>query len=762
MAELPVHLPAKSARRGRPISEALGLAQHLLDTDDAACALFGTSVRWGRSWTRFFRVADHETFLLNLRVACLFHDIGKANEGFVAAVSGTARTRQPIRHEHLSAFILCLPEVRAWLAANPLLDVDVITAAVLSHHLKASGTKSLDGGNYWYGAPCRHYLAHHDVHGALASVAKVASLSPPPALPTVRWDPRGAWADAVTLGHDHARFFFDDTRHDCPRRRLSLAVKAALIAADSAASALVREGHSIETWLGEVANGAALTAAQIDDHILLPRTRELGATFTGYKPFQCNVAKQGDRVLLLAGCGMGKTLAAYLWTQQVAERRDIGRIVFLYPTRGTATEGFKDYVGWAPEALASLMHGTADLELDDIRDNPSEATRGKRYADEAHGRLFALKHWPKRYFSATVDQFLSFLTHQYGALCALPALADAAVIIDEVHSFDRSMFLHLRSFLAAFDVPVLCMTATLPPDRRRALTDMGLTIYPSEDVALGEIETRESAPRYNVRGVADAGEAKTLALAQFANQERVLWVVNNVDRCIALAKEIADETGTDVLCYHSRFKLSDRKDRHRDVVNAFKADAAVFAVTTQVCEMSLDLDADVLVSEVAPISSLVQRFGRANRHGKRDRALVLTYRAPGNPLPYRDEELACAEQFLAAVAGPNVSQRDLAVALDMHSPPEAPLSGSAVFLEGGYFAEPASFRDESDHARPAVLDADLDDARRDKRTLPEWIVPVPRRELLDHPARPSWLPRYLGVAPSANYTPERGYQRGDR
>src|SRR5690606_18718784 len=36
MADLPIHLPAKSARRGRPISEALGLARHLLDTDDAA------------------------------------------------------------------------------------------------------------------------------------------------------------------------------------------------------------------------------------------------------------------------------------------------------------------------------------------------------------------------------------------------------------------------------------------------------------------------------------------------------------------------------------------------------------------------------------------------------------------------------------------------------------------------------------------------------------------------------------------------------
>ena len=55
------------------------------------------------------------------------------------------------------------------------------------------------------------------------------------------------------------------------------------------------------------------------------------------------------------------------------------------------------------------------------------------------------------------------------------------------------------------------------------------------------------------------------------------------------------------------------------------------AVTTQVCEMSLDLDADMLVTEVAPVTAMVQRFGRSNRSSSRpvtDRAEVLWYREP--------------------------------------------------------------------------------------------------------------------------------------
>ena len=74
----------------------------------------------------------------------MFHDIGKANEDFYTAVTIPGFTPQPLRHEHLSALVLCLPEVRSWLAQNPLLDVDVITAAVLSHHLKASESQITD------------------------------------------------------------------------------------------------------------------------------------------------------------------------------------------------------------------------------------------------------------------------------------------------------------------------------------------------------------------------------------------------------------------------------------------------------------------------------------------------------------------------------------------------------------------------------------------------------------------------------------------
>src|SRR5207302_4600446 len=137
--------------------------------------------------------------------------------------------------------------------------------------------------------------------------------------------------------------------------------------------------------------------------------------------------------------------------------------------------GFKDYVSWAPEADATLMHGTSGFDLDGMFANAPETDDRRQRDYEVERRLFSLGYWPRRVFSATVDQFLAFMQYGYGPVCMLPVLADSVVVIDEVHSFDRNMFAALKDFLTNFKVPVLCMTATLTPDRRDDLIACRLT-----------------------------------------------------------------------------------------------------------------------------------------------------------------------------------------------------------------------------------------------------------------------------------------------
>lgn len=769
---LPTSLCAKSARAGKlPLT----LERHLLDTEEAAETIFRLDSRLGRNWCRFFKLPDPAQFLLNLRIAALFHDLGKANQDFYQAVTKPGGSQQLLRHEHLSALFLHIPAVRSWLGENKRLDLEVLTAAVLSHHLKASGEVS-----DWKWAQPRTqakvvalFLQHAEVTAILRRIATIASLEEPPELTQSCWSNDSFWQGVYNNGKrcatDFGRKLCKSEHSD--RRALNLAVKAGLIVSDAAASGLVREEHSIRRWIEEVIHSPDLSAEDLARNILEPRGRQiekkLGAPFQPH-PFQARTAKQGSRVLLLAACGVGKTLAGWMWAEAQARECPIGKVIFLYPTRGTATEGFRDYVASAPEEDASLLTGTSSYELEDMQGNPKDdQLKDKQFQlSEADERLFSLGYWPRRYFSATVDQFLGFIEHSYSGMCLLPVLADSAVIIDEVHSFDKQMFKNLVSFLTHFDVPVLCMTATLPPGRRKQLEELGMTVFPTalDREEMADLEKKEGQDRYRLYRLESPQAALEEAVKAYRDRnERVLWVVNTVARCQQIADELGKRLGVSVLVYHSRFKLQDRKDRHAEVIAAFQQmEAPAIAVTTQVCEMSLDLDADVLITEVAPVPSLVQRMGRANRHLARGldfRARVYHY-LPENPMPYTKAELGKASEFLTEIGEKDVSQKVLSEQLERFSLEETQPDGSSRFLDGGYYATPGSFRNEDGYTVPCVLDGDITQCSAQLRSKKErvgFVLNIPYK-LVDRQApRPDWLPPYLSIAKTEHYCPRRGY-----
>lgn len=812
MPNLPGKLLAKSRRGEKEVS----LEKHLLDTETCASLIFRLDGRWGQNWCRFFKIQEQEAqakFLLNLQVAALFHDIGKANEDFYAAVSSPGFKPQTLRHEHLSALVLCLPEARSWLAQNKNLDVDVITAAVLSHHLKASESQitvkddkeaSEKLKNYRWCQPqtlktsVTLYFQHSEVVRILERIAAIANLKNIPILPEVSWRAGSIWEQAYKKGKDAGRLFKRNVGTDRVRRSLLIAVKAGLIVSDAAASGLVREDKEISDWIEAVVHANAIDHHQIATAIINPRIGQIRARQAGQifdqeaflsehsvsqleelqqqtlQEFQKQIAKQGSKALLLAACGAGKTLGAWKWAEQQSREYNIGKVIFLYPTRGTTTEGFRDYVGWAPEADAALVTGTARYELEAMQENPSDAIQGKDF--QADERLYALGFWSRRFFSATVDQFLSFVEHSYQSLCLLPVLADSAVIIDEVHSFDQRMFDNLVSFLENFEIPVLCMTATLPPSRRKRLEQAGLKAYPqaADRELLPDLEEKENHPRYRLEPVANFDAAFDKAVNAYRQGERVLWVVNTVDRCLAIAHKLRvalKDLDAEVLTYHSRFRLCDRQAVHAKTVAAFAIQKdsvnrkAAIAVTTQVCEMSLDLDADVLITEVAPIPSLVQRFGRANRHLARGldfRATLHTYFPPAH-LPYQKDELGVAAAFLESFKEKEVSQRQFAEALEHYAPPERESDGSSRFLDSGYYATPGNFRDTNEFAVPCVLDRDLPDVQAilnspEKYRKEPYIINVPEEWANARTEEHSWLPKYLGVAIwEGNYDERQGF-----
>jgi CRISPR-associated endonuclease/helicase Cas3 len=780
------------------------LSQHTRDVMDAAEAMFGTAsqrTRLGECWQRFFKIADvpWPTFHANLLVACGLHDWGKANRGFQDAMSSDGR--QAIRHEHLSALLIADPSCWKWLEDMPGLDREVVLSAVLTHHLKARYEEAKLHG---FATPVNASRGFESLQGDPAFIGLVAEVAARLGL-----DPR------LDLSIVPTRWTFDtvghlfrerkrvngilqslkkDLRDNAPRRRFLHAVRSALIAADAAGSSLRRTNQTIREWISGVFDEAQVwDSAAVRDRVIEPRTREVARIKK--KPFEWNKfqdhcadpSKVPERSLLLAPCGSGKTLAAWRWIEERAKRR-VGHVLFLYPTRATATEGFRDYVSWAPEAEAALMHGTSEFDLDGMFDNPPDGDyrKGRTFAlSEADQRMFALGFWGRRAFSATVDQFLAFLQYGYGPICLLPVLADSVVVIDEVHSFDRNMFSALKKLLTDFDGPVLCMTATLPKNRYAELTDpveaggCGLKAYEERP---GDLETIAAAPRYRVRRIASAAEAETAVREALKANKRVLWVVNQVRRahrivCRFVPKLPADlrdadlrtPEGVPVHCYHSRFRLTDRVDRHHAVMRALKDEPGpALGVTTQVCEMSLDIDVDLLVTEECPVTALVQRMGRCNRNQK-PRALgeagdVLVYAAEEDA-PYLGGQLTGVPEFLALIAGRDLSQDDLDTAMWHESVDPPPSAGDVLcsFLESGPYAVAGEeeFRDSEEFNRPCVLPGDVDDYLRAKRDeQPGFVLPVPRRDAksrLDDDPRHAKLPKHLQVATAGRYHAAVGF-----
>ena len=136
-----------------------------------------------------------------------------------------------------------------------------------------------------------------------------------------------------------------------------------------------------------------------------------------------------------------------------------------------------------------------------------------------------------------------------------------------------------------------------------------------------------------------------------------LVIVNTVKRAQSIYREIKEMPGRpELLLIHSRFRVQDRKaitDELLEIRNQ-KKDAIV--ISTQVVEAGMDISARTLVTEIAPWSSMVQRFGRCNRNGDDPDATVhvIMLNSRGYP-PYDDEDMIESTEIVKKNEGQSVS-----------------------------------------------------------------------------------------------------------
>lgn len=786
----PPHLLAKSyaglRQGGAPPPSAL-LGRHSRDVAEAGrklseiCGVRALDVCAISKWT----IEDLDR---GLRAVGWFQDLGKANEGFLNMLASDGVSLQLARHELISALLLTRnPELRAWAESLSSLFFPVIWAAA-GHHRKFHGR--LDDPPQVN--PVRIFTGHDQFRELLASAARDLELADPPELRDLTLGrTKGDGADLALMSARGE--LIDDCVDQLPDEnstnddiRFVALLKGFGISADVIASAVgarFRSGYSVPRAIEENLASIHLTEADLASVVRTwawravrnaePPEDEAGLP-DGFveRPFQSEVAaSESYTTLAAAGCGSGKSLAAYLWARAWARRRtgEPFRFFFCLPTTGTATEHFRDYAleGGVP---ARLTHSRASVDLQQIAHSGQEdgstgsAEAAEQMLREEAVKLEAVELWSRPINVATVDTVLGLMSNNLKSLCALPAIVNAAIVFDEVHAFDDVLFGHLLAFLKHFPrLPVLLMTASLPDHRLKALErvrdDLVFVNGPPE---------LETIRRYEIEslGANDPLIWQRIDEALDAGGH-VLWVRNRVGWANRSFDDARNRYGNErVEIYHSRFRYKDRAVIHRRVLDRFRRreERGMILISTQVAEMSLDLSADLLITDLAPVPSLIQRMGRVNRklaidsEGCWKPALVQDVSAKDH-LPYESSDLEIAKEWISILQrqGGIVSQRDLSDAFrGVEVAEEINLRAceeSAIFTSGWWQTDRGMTRSEGTTI-PVILE--VDDRERQSRgelVSREWVrlheVSVPIRTEMKH-----WptLPQGTRVAPASAVT----------
>lgn len=387
--------------------------------------------------------------------------------------------------------------------------------------------------------------------------------------------------------------------------------------------------------------------------------------------------------------GAGKTEAALILAHRLMLAGLGDGFYVALPTQATADAMYRRLRTthrrlFADDSHPSLVLAHGASKLDDlfrrsiVAVGEDEAPYGSR--DDEETASAACAAWiaddrRKAFFAdvgaGTIDQaFLAVLPSKFAALRLL-GLSRRVLIIDEAHcygAYESEELMRLIAFQAAAGGATIILSATLADpikDRlvhafRQGLGRTGDTrrldwprAYPSAALVVSDAAPRTDAVATRpdrcrsvaVERLPDAAAAVEAIVAAAQRGAAVAWIRNTVDDVLD-GEELLRACGLEPIVFHARFAMIDRQRIEARVTKCFgRASCSEYrrgrvVVASQVIEQSLDLDFDVMVSDLAPVDLLIQRAGRLWRHAGRERAVaeprLLVVSPPAAPEAGRD------------------------------------------------------------------------------------------------------------------------------
>lgn len=360
-----------------------------------------------------------------------------------------------------------------------------------------------------------------------------------------------------------------------------------------------------------------------------------------------NITDRGVYVIE-APMGMGKTEAALGAAYHLLVAGKANGVYFALPTQATSNRmhlRMAEFVKRiAPDAVESkVIHSNTWLKEEKTSLSPARTISGNEEGAEVGRDWFssAKRALLAPFGVGTIDQALLGVVAAKHFFVRHFALAGKVVVLDEIHSYDLytgTLIDRLIETLEKLGCTVIVLSATLSQARRGEIVRMSKTPrlsaakepYPlitgrRNGELLKPVAISPPKPRTIAVGFKSDSNALSIAVKAAKKGACVGWVCDTVESAQQTYRQMIREQDSSFLIglLHSRFPFWRREDLEEEWMNRLGKESSTrrgsILISTQVVEQSVDLDFDLLITELAPTDMLLQRTGRLWRHerGKR-------------------------------------------------------------------------------------------------------------------------------------------------
>lgn len=330
------------------------------------------------------------------------------------------------------------------------------------------------------------------------------------------------------------------------------------------------------------------------------------------------IANRNENIMVTAPTGMGKTEAGLLWCGD-------NKCFFVLPLKTAINAMFDRIKKLANDVEAedvyksrvALVH--SDMKSYYLKDANDKDT-DYDFDYEELSRQFCLP-----VTVCTPDQIFDFVLKYPGYEYKLAISSYSKFIIDEIQMYSPDILaaiIYAIKMIHIMGGKVAVLTATLPPFVKEEL----LKIF-GDDVQLADFSS-EGILRHNVKVFDDKLETDdVIEIVNETNSDTVkkyLVVCNTVKTANRIYREVSESNiDAEINLFHANFIKKDRMKKEKEIMEASEKELNEMTkpeiwISTSVVEASLDIDFDILITELSDLFSLFQRFGRTNRKGKKD------------------------------------------------------------------------------------------------------------------------------------------------